>query len=139
MNFFEQELRKLAGQSGMLTDSKYVGRACYCKVSDSIRAKIRFVTMGTHEYYEALEAKLINNTEGVIDNSIIRFQDIWGVKKFADFPDGISPHIWTYKGKPEWYGFEPGPADYELLAGSLDEYLELFSEDMEQGYGQTMT
>ena len=139
MNFFEQELRKLVGQSNALADPRYIGRACYGKVSDNIRAKLQFVTMGTHEHYEALQVKLLNNTEGEIDTNIIRFKDVWGVKKFADFPEGISPHIWTYNGKTEWYGFEPNPADYELLADSVDEHLEMFGEDMNQDSGQTMT
>jgi len=137
MNFFEQELRKLVGQSNALSDPRYIGRACYGRVSDNIRAKLEFITMGTYEKYEALKTTLINNTEGEIDCNTIPFRDVWGVKKFANFPEGIAPHIWTYNGKTEWYGFEPNPADYEMLADSLDEYLELFSEDME--YGQTMT
>lgn len=137
MNFFEKELRKLVGQSNALADPRYIGRACYGRVSGNIRAKLQFVTMGTHEKYEALQATLINNTEGEIDRSVIRFKDIWGTKKFTNFPEGINPHIWTYQGKSEWYGFEPNPADYEILADSVDEYLGLFSEDME--YSQTMT
>lgn len=137
MNFFEQELRKLVGQSNALADPRYIGRACYGRVSGNIRVKLQFVTMGTHEHYEALQATLINNTEGEIDRSVIRFRDIWGTKNFANFPEGIAPHIWMYQGKYEWYGLEPNPYDYEILADSVDEYLELFSEDME--YGQTMT
>ena len=139
MNFFEKELRKLVGQSNALADPRYIGRACYGRVSDNIRVKLQFVTMGTHEKYEALQATLINNTEGEIDRSVIRFKDIWGAKPVSNpnFKDGVYPHIWTYQGKSEWYAYEPTPADYETLADSVDEYLEMFNEDME--YGQTMT
>lgn len=136
MNFFEKELRKL-GQSKLLSDPRYIGRACYGRVSDNVRVKLQFVTMGYHEKYEALKATLINNTEGTIDQTIIRFKDIWGTVKFANFPEGIAPHIWSYQGKHEWYGIEPNPADYEILTDSLDEYLEMFSEDLE--YDQRMT
>ena len=140
MNFFEQELRKLAGQSDTLADPRFVGRACYGRVSDNIRAKLQFVTMGYADHYEALKVNLINNTEGEIDSSIIRFKDAWGIKPSdnPNFKDGVSPHIWTYNGNSEWYGYTPTPADYEVLAGEVDEYLELFSEDMEQENGQTM-
>jgi len=85
MNFFEQELRKLVGQSNALSDPRYIGRACYGRVSDNIRAKLGFITMGTYEKYEALKTTLINNTEGEIDCNIIRFLDVWGVKKLPIF------------------------------------------------------
>ena len=137
MNFFEQELRKLVGQSNALADPRYIGRACYGRVSDNIRAKLQFVTMGTHEQYEGLKVTLLNNTEGEIDTNIIRFKDMWGEKKTKNFPNGIVPYIWTYQGESKWYAYEPNPADYEILADSVDEHLEMFSEDME--YGQTMT
>jgi hypothetical protein len=141
MNFFEHELRKLVGQSNALADPRYIGRACYGRVSDSIRAKLQFVTMGHADHYEALQMTLINNTEGEIDRSLIRFRDLWGQKPSSNpnFPDGVYPHVWTYQGKSEWYVYKPDPADYEMLADSMDEYLELFSEDMEQGQGPAMT
>lgn len=139
MNFFEQELRKLADQSDTLEDSRFIGRACYGKVSDNIRVKLQFVTMGFADKYEAVKATLINNTEGAIDTAIIRLRDVWGMKSVdnPNFPEGISPHIWTYGGKSEWYIYNPIPADYEILAGSVDEYLELFREDMKPNYGQS--
>lgn len=139
MNFFAQELRKLVGQSNTLADPRYIGRACYGRVSENICVKLQFITMGHADHYEALKMTLINNTEGEIDTNIIRLKDIWGVKASANpnFRDGISPRIGIYQGEFEWYGFNPSPADYEILAESVDDYLELFSEDIE--YGQSMT
>jgi hypothetical protein len=139
MNFFEQELRKLVGQSDALADPRYIGRACYGGVNGNIRAKLQFVTMGYADRYEALKTTLINNTEGEIDCNIIRLKDVWGAKPVnnPNFPDGVSPHIWKTNGDYDWYAYKPTPRDYEILAGSVDEYLEMFSEDME--YGQTMT
>jgi len=139
MNFFEKELRKLVGQSDALADPKFIGRACYGRVSDNIRAKLQFVTMGHHEHYEALQMTLINNTEGNIDTNTIRFRDIWGAKPVnnPNFREGVSPHIWKDGKDYEWYAYQPTPADYETLADSVDEYLEMFGEDME--HGQTMT
>lgn len=139
MNFFEQELRKLVGQSNVLSDPRYIGRACYGRVSDNIRIKLQFITMGYADHYEALKTTLINNNEGEIDTNVIRLNDIWGVKASANpnFRDGVSPRIGIYQGEFEWYGFEPSPTDYVILAESVDDYLELFSEDIE--YGQSMT
>ena len=140
MNFFEQELRKLAGQSNALADPHFIGRALYDTVGDNLRAKIQFVTMGTHEKYVALRITMLNNSEGEIDSNLIRFRDLWGAKPTSNpnFPDGVYPYIWTYQGESEWYVYNPTPADYEMLADSVDEYLELFSGDMEQGHSQTM-
>ena len=139
-NFFEQELRKLTSQMGMLDDARFVGRACYGKVSENIRAKLQFVTMGHADHYEALQVTLINNTEGEIDRSTIRFKELWGMLPTSNpnFPDGVAPQIWTYNGKSEWYAAQPGPTEYEALAGDVDGYLELFSEDMEQDFGPQM-
>ena len=141
MNFFEQELRKLAGQSNALADPHFIGRALYDTVGDNLRAKIQFVTIGTHEKYEALKITMLNSAEGEIDSNLIRFRDLWGAKPVnnPNFPDGVVPYIWTYNGESEWYAYKPTPDDYEVLAGSVDEYLDLFSGDLEQGHGQTMT
>ena len=128
MNFFEQELRKLVGQSNALADPKYIGRACYGRVSDNIRAKLQFVEMGHADHYVGLKVTLLNNTEGEIDTNIIRFKDIW---------NDDNPHIWRSGNDHGWYGYKPTPADFEMLADSFDEHLEIFSEDIE--YGQTMT
>jgi len=138
MNFFEQELRALAAESDLLDDARYIGRACYARISDNIRAKLQFITMGHADRYEALKITLINNREGEIDSNIVRFRDIWGPKAVGNpnFREGLYPHIWTSYGKSEWYIYQPKIVDYEKLAYSLDEYLEMFSEDME--HGQTM-
>ena len=133
MNFFEKELRKLVGQSETLADPRYIGRACYGRVSDDVRIKLEFVIMGTHDQYEALKATLINNTEGMIDSNSIILRDIWE----QDSDRRIRPQICSYDGKYKWYEYQPTPADYESLASSVDDYIEMFGGDME--YGQTMT
>ena len=128
----------MVGQSNILADPRYIGRACYGRVSGNIRVKLQFVIMGHADHYEALKTTLFNNTEGEIDTNLIRLKDIWGIKPShnPNFRDGISPHIWKGHQDYEWYAYEPTPADYEKLSDSVDEYLEMFSEDME--YGQTM-
>ena len=137
MNFYEQELRKLAGQSNALTDPKFVGRVCYGRVSDNIRAKIEFDDMVYGKQYDAIKVTLLNNSEGVIDSNIIYFEDIWGAKKTKNFPEGKVPYISTYREETAWYAYKPTPADYEILANSMDEHLEMFSEDI--NIGQSMT
>ena len=140
MNVFEQELKKIIGQSNALIDPKYVGRACYGRVSSNIRAKLQFVTRIEADKYVALEITLINNTEGVIDKNMIFFKDIWGVNSIDSrtAPNQIYPYIRAYPGEMNWQGYDPTPADFEILANSMDEHLEIFSEDIEQNSGQTM-
>lgn len=39
MNFFEQELRKIIGQSTAAADASYVGRSCFVRLNPDLRAK----------------------------------------------------------------------------------------------------
>ena len=47
MNYFEQELRRLFGKDAAISDKKFVGRAFFGKLSDSLRVRIEFVTQRT--------------------------------------------------------------------------------------------
>jgi hypothetical protein len=125
MNFFEQELRKMFPQQ----DAQFVGRNCYLRIDDAIRAKICFRTDGTHEHYEGIEATVINRTEGVVDRSFIRFKELLGMKKVRpDFT--VAPHVWLPMGVIgyEWYGYRPTAADYKTIAGAVHDYLDVYRE-----------
>ncbi|MDD4495728.1 MAG: hypothetical protein PHV32_15560, partial [Eubacteriales bacterium] len=37
MNFFENELRRLLDNDGSISEKRFVGRACFMKVSDKLR------------------------------------------------------------------------------------------------------
>lgn len=130
MNFFEDELKKIMGESAILKDQKYVGRSCYGTVSDELRARIEFVTLGTYGHYEGIKASIINRKEGVVDSMLLRFADIWGRRKVGNpnFQDGIVPYIWNDNGKSDWYVFKPGKEDYRQAAGGIENYLSVFQD-----------
>ncbi len=130
MNFFESELKKNMGNSDILKDQKFVGRVCYGTISEDLRARIEFVTIGVSDHYAGLKESVINRNEGVVDSILLRFTDIWGKQKVSNpnFREGVNPHIWTDNGKGEWYVFHPDPADYQKVADTMENYLSVFQD-----------
>ena len=141
MTFFEQELQKIVGD--VYPDATFVGRACYVRLNDMNRAKIQFVTCGIAERYDALQITILNRIDGQVDTLRLRFRDVLGMKSVRNpnFPNGISPHAWTYNGKTEWYGYQPDRRDYQKLTDAVSDYLEVFQEQIhtaDQKWQQTM-
>lgn len=137
MNFFESELKKIMGNSNILKDQKYVGRMCYGTISEDLRARVEFVTLGVHDHYAGLKTSIINRKEGVVDSMLLRFTDVWGKPKVSNpnFREGVNPHIWTDNGKSDWYVFHPTNADYQKLAAGVENYLSVF-QDMAMAQSQ---
>lgn len=125
MNYFEQELRRLAKACGEIQNPTFAGRACYGDLGGDNRVKLQFVTQGTHEQYEAVEATVLNRLDGKVDSLLFRFKDVWGKKQDYDRCWGV-PHIWTYNNKTEWYGYRPTDADFKQLAAGVGAYLGVF-------------
>jgi len=137
MNYFEQELRRLFGNDANITDKKFVGRAFFGKLTDSLRVRVEFVTLGTADHYEAIKATIINRNDGPVDALAIRLSDLIGKKMVSNpnFRDGIAPYIWKYGDKIEWYVYKPTKADYNQISGALNDYFNVFREptqEMEQ-------
>ena len=81
----------------------------------------------------ALSGALLAQYQGAVDVNILRFGDLLGKKKVSNpnFSDGILPHLWDDYGKVDWYVYQPTQADYRLLAGTVDEYLQVFRRQEE--------
>ena len=137
MTFFEQELKKLFADDTAFMDKRFIGNACYGRLDHNIRIKIRFTTCGVADQYEALKVTLLNRNEGEIDNMMLYFHDLWGIKKTGNpnFGEGISPHIWRNREKTEWYVYQPNKDDYQKLADAVRAYVETFQEPIQ---GQQM-
>lgn len=131
MTFFEQELRKLFDHDAVFADARFAGNVCYGRLNEDVRIKARFVTCGCADNYEALKVTLINRREGEIDSSLLRFHDLWGMKKVnsPNFRQGVSPHIW---GESGWYVYEPNEADYQQLKDTVQTYLSVFQEPVQE-------
>ena len=59
MTKLEEELYRMFGHSGVLTNAKFVGNACYGRLTDQIRVKISFHTQ------EPREEERIRQKEGM--------------------------------------------------------------------------
>lgn len=137
MNYFEQELRRLFGNDTAIADKRFVGRAFFGKLTDSLRVRVEFVTMGTSDHYEAIKATVINRNDGPVDALTLRFSDLLGKKTVSNpnFREGVTPYIWKYGDKIEWYVYKPTKADYDQISGTLNDYFNVFrepSQEMEQ-------
>lgn len=142
MNFFEQELRKLFGNDPAISDKRFVGRAFFGKLTDSLRVRVDFVTMGTADHYEALKVTIINRNDGPVDSVTLRFSDLTGKKTVGNpsFTNGVTPYIWKYGEEIDWYAYKPNKADYNQISKAINNYLDVYREpmhEMEQT-GQTM-
>jgi hypothetical protein len=126
-NFWETELRKMFGNSAVIEDIRFVGRACIGRLSDNLNVKLRFIELGTASHFPMIEAAIINRNEGNIDSNRFRFGDIWGNVSI----NGRPPYVWVYNGKAELYGYEPKFYDYEKLCAVVDDYLEIFQEPIQ--------
>ena len=141
MNFFEQELRKIVGNQYL--SATFVGRACYVRLNDMNRVKIRFISTEIANHYNALRLTILNRQEGEVDNLLLRFSDLLGKKMTSNpnFPGGITPHIWDDYGKLSWYVYQPSSQDYRTLSDTVSDYLQIFQEmeqNADQGWQQAM-
>ena len=137
MNYFEQELRKLFGNDTAISDKRFVGRAFFGKLTDSLRVRVEFVTMGTSDHYEAIKATIINRNDGPVDSITLRFSDLFGKKAVSNpnFKNGVTPYIWKYGEEISWYVYKPTKTDYDQISEAINGYLDVYREitqDMEQ-------
>ena len=142
MNYFEQELCRLFGNDAAISGKRFVGRAFFGKLTENLRVRVNFVTMGRADHYEALKATVIKRNDGPVDTLTLSFSDLLGRKSVnnPNFREGISPYIWKYGDKIEWYVYKPTKADYDQISEALNNYFDVLREpklEMEQS-GQTM-
>lgn len=137
MNYFEQELRKLFGNDAAISDKRFVGRAFFGKLTDSLRVRVEFVTMGVADHYDAIKATIINRNDGPVDSVTLRFSDLVGKKAVTNpnFKNGVTPYIWKYGEEIDWYVYKPNKADYDRISEAINDYLDVYREpklEMEQ-------
>jgi len=134
MNYFEQELRRIADACDGITSPTFAGRACFADLGGDNRVKLMFVTLGYADRYAALKATVLNRTDGEVDSLLFRFSDIWGSKQVTNpnFREGVIPHITTNyinrKDSWDWYIYKPTDADMKKLAAEVGAYLAVFAD-----------
>ena len=135
-DFFEGELRKLFEDGEIIQSPRFTGQACLGTLGKSLRVRAQFVTTGIADHYDALRIKVLNLTDGPVDTMTFKLHDVWGKKPVPNNPNfrnGISPHIWVDGGKPEWYAYQPTPADMERLCQEVEQYVSVFRERTQDG------
>ncbi len=139
MNLYEQELRKIFGESKVLQNPQFCGKTCLAKLDEELRVKIQFASAKVSQKYDSLRVSVINRTDGIVDKEIFRISDILGENpNYARNIFATDIHIWENNGKAEWYAYRPIQKDYETLEKTISGYLSLYQEeDMGMG-GQTM-
>lgn len=130
MNTFERELKKIFDGCASISNPTFVGSACYGDVGPDLKAKIQFVSMGIHNQFEALKITILNRTEGQVDTVVMRLSDLLGKKRTPSFPEGVSPHLWKYQDKVEWYAWCPTSADYKIIREAAASYLDVFRQPL---------
>ena len=135
-DFFERELRKLFSDGEIIQSPRFTGRACLGTLGKDLRVRAQFATTGVSDHYDALKITVLNRKDGPVDTLILKLRDVWGkrpVPNNPNFRDGVFPHIWVDGGKPEWYAYQPTPADMERLCQEVEQYLSVFRERTQDG------
>ena len=131
MTVYEQELRKLFEHSNLVDRPQFSGRVCVGDIGKDLRVRAEFLSTHISSQYDAIRLTVLNRTEGVVDRTLLRFQDVWGKKQVPNNPNfrsGVIPHLWDDYGKVEWYAYHPTAADYAALRDAVGQYLSAFRE-----------
>lgn len=132
MNFYEKEMRTMFGDIDIIHDAKFCGKTMLGKLDYELRVKLQLISTFISGQYNAVQATVINRTDGTVDKQTFKFADIIGKQKRNNL-DEIEPHIWEYNGKPEWY--IPVTASQKAqIADTVLGYVEMYQdESMEIG------
>ena len=132
MNFYEKEMRTMFGDTDIIHDAKFCGKTMLGKLDYELRVKLQLISTFISGQYNAVQATVINRTDGTVDKQTFKFADIIGKQKRNNL-DEIEPHIWEYNGKPEWY--IPVTASQQAqIAETVLGYVEMYQdESMEIG------
>ncbi len=133
LNPFGQELRKILTQCKTSGVVSYAGRSAYIQLDPDLRARLEFVFS---EHCRPVQCPQADDPEPDRGRGGCEYPTLWrftGKEKVSNpnFSDGILPHLWDDYGKVDWYVYQPTQADYRLLAGTVDEYLQVFQRQEE--------
>lgn len=132
MNFYEKEMRTMFAGNNLLHDARFCGKTMIGKLDDELRVKLQLFSTSVANQYDAVQATIINRKEGMVDQQTFLFSDVIGMQ-MRNNRDEITPHIWTYNGKTEWY-ISITNADRKQIAAAVLGYVEMYQEEgMEMG------
>ena len=130
MKFFEDELRKIFGESERLSeDTLFSDKTMISDIGDNLRAKVSFISTFVKDNYDALRIQIIHRDQGELDSHTLKFSDMIGIK------NGQKPYAWIYNNKAEWYAYTPTMNDRELIQEKVEDYISMWAG---QGFGMHM-
>ena len=81
MNFYEQQMRQMFSSASIIKEPKFTGKTMLGKLDDELRIKLQLVSTFIGGQYNAVQAAIINRTDGTVDKEIFKFSDIIGMQK----------------------------------------------------------
>lgn len=114
MTFFEKELEKIFGKDAEVRKIRFIGNACYGKLSDDLRFKVEFIISQSAYDYDVLSVTVVSRSVGCIDTVRLQLEDIW---------EYGNPRIWKHGNEVCWAGCDPKESDYKKLSEAVDSYL----------------
>lgn len=127
MNFYEQQMRQMFGNTDIIKEPKFTGKTMLGKLDDELRVKLQFISTFIGGQYNAVRATLINRTDGAIDKETFKFSDIIGMQKRVNLNE-IEPHIWEDNGKAKWY-LPITAAEKAQIADTVLAYIGMYQEE----------
>ena len=132
MNFYEKEMRTMFAGSDLIHDAKFCGRTMLGKLDDELRVKLQLISTYIANQYDAVQATIINRTEGVVDKQTFKFVDIIGKQQRGNL-SGIGPHIWDDNDRARWY-IPVTASEKAQIAETILSYVGMYQEEgMEMG------
>lgn len=135
MNVLEKTLRELFGKSDILKDIKYTGKTCLARLDKDLRVKLSFADSGTACNYTAIQASIINRTDGLVDKHTFRFRDMVPARPGQTMFGRDYPYIWICDGKAQWYGDPLSATEQKKIRNAILDYVELYL-DIEMSMGE---
>lgn len=80
MNFYERELQRLFGDERIIRSLRFGGPVCWGALSGDLYVKARLTCTKTAYEYDALEITVLNPSNEPLDTTLLKFQDVWGIK-----------------------------------------------------------
>ena len=124
---------KMFGKNTALSDIRFTGNALMGRLTPNTIAKISFITEKISGHYTSAVIKVINPKSGEVDRHSINFCDAF------NYPRKDYIHIWAPDNEqPRWSQFKPSQKNYEAINHAAEQYLEMFSEHVQE-MGMTMS
>ena len=118
--------------SDLIHDARFCGRTMLGKLDDELRVKLQLISTYIANQYDAVQATIINRTEGVVDKQTFKFVDIIGKQQRGNL-SGISPHIWDDNDRARWY-IPVTASEKAQIAETILGYVGMYQEEgMEMG------